>query len=531
MTEPTTRSSERERAPSVTVKSLDASRVEHATERRRARAGVLVISVVFPLTTFLDVLYADVGAPGSLPAVLVVRAVATLYLWALVARFQLVPEMGGRELRVHRYGLILWMMTALAAMGASLGGFGSLYGAGAIVLAGSLAMFPEPWRTHLSIAIPVSLVYPAVMLASLLVSPVTQADARDSHEVLWLIVYSVLIAVSVVNAVAISHLSWSLRKEAFAEKRVGRYRLRRRLGKGGMGEVWAAKHVGLGREVALKLLDAGQGDATIAVERFEREVRATSELTHPHTVRVYDYGVADEGYLYYAMELLDGEHLGALARREGPIPAARAVYLMTQAARALGEAHARGIVHRDVKAENLFVTIAGGERDFLKVLDFGVAKLVRHDEAALTKTGALAGTPSTMSPELIRGDSVGPPADVYALGAVLYFLLVGRYPFESEARSSTILSHLADPVVPPSVRSKQDVPRDVEDLVMRCLEKDPGARYADANALADALEACGVAGRWRPSRDAPAMRAAPASTENEPTQTEGVTVSGGRPAR
>lgn len=525
----TTQSSERERAPSVTVRTVDPARLEHAAERRRAHAGLLVLSVVFPATTFLDVLYARVGAPGSLEADLVVRAVATTYVWALAARFHFAPDMSERELRIHRYGLILWTMSAVAAMAACLGGFESLYGAGAIVLAGSLAMFPEPWKRHLAIAVPVALVYPTILLASTFVTTLTAKHVHDRHAIFWLTVFSVLIACAVVNAVAISHLGWALRREAFAEKRIGRYRLRRRLGKGGMGEVWAAKHVGLGREVALKLLDAGTGEGSVAIERFEREVRATSELSHPNTVRVYDYGVSDEGQLFYAMELLEGEHLGALARREGPLPAARAVHLVNQAARALGEAHVLGIVHRDVKVENLFVTVAGGERDFLKVLDFGVAKLVRAEDADLTKTGALAGTPSTMSPELIRGDAVGPSADVYALGAVLYFLLVGRYPFEGEARSATMLSHLADPVVPPSVRSKLEIPRDVEDIVMRCLEKEPGARFASAGALADALEACSVAGRWRPPRGVPSQPPRAVRTNDEPTQAEdAATLAGGR---
>src|SRR5262249_2757478 len=158
---------------------------------------------------------------------------------------------------------------------------------------------------------------------------------------------------------------------------LGRYKLKTRIGEGGMGEVWVAYHNGLKRDVAVKILrndDDDDADATQAVTRFEREVRATTELTHPNTVRLYDYGVTDDGLCYYVMELLSGENLESLAARDAPLPSARAIHLLLQAARALAEAHARGIVHRDVKPANIFVTNAGGEDDFVKVLDFGIAK-------------------------------------------------------------------------------------------------------------------------------------------------------------
>lgn len=484
----------------------------------------MILAIVWPLTTLLDVLYGHVGARGALSDVLGVRVVTTLYVWALAARFGLSKEMGPRELDVHRVALITVLMTSLALMSVFLGGFGSLYGVGAVALAGSIGIFPTRWRDHLRLAIPIALIYPVVLLASTMVAPITRADLDDPHAVVWLVVFSMMIALSVTNAVAISHLAWSLRREAFADKRIGRYRLLRRIGKGGMGEVWAAKHLGLGREVALKLLEVGDGDRVIATERFEREVRATSELTHPNTVRVYDFGATDDGFLFYAMELLEGEHLGALVKREGALAPARALFLGAQAVRALAEAHALGIVHRDVKSENLFVTIAGGERDFLKVLDFGVAKLVRgEDTLQLTQTGVLAGTPSTMSPELIQGEAVGPPADVYALGAVFYLMLTGRYPFDGDARAATMLSHLGDPVIPPSVKANTEIARDLEQIVMRCLEKDPKDRYPDAHTLAVALDACSLAGRYRPSRGAPVRSTPPsARVSNEPTLAEKV---------
>ncbi len=496
--------------------------LEASAARRRASVGVAILAVVWPLTTLLDVLYDHVGARGSVTPVLGARVVTTLYIWGLGLRLRTAPNMSGAELAWHRVGLITVLMASLALMSVFLGGFGSLYGVGAVALAGAIAIFPTRWRDHLPLAIGIALIHPGILLASTLFSPITRADLADPHAVVWLVVYSMMIALSLTNAVAVSHLTWSLRRESFAEKQVGRYRLLRCIGRGGMGEVWAAMHLGLGREVALKLLEVREGDRAIATDRFEREVRATSELTHPNTVRVYDFGATDDGFLFYAMELLEGEHLGALVTREGALPQARALFLVTQAARALAEAHTLGIVHRDVKSENLFVTNAGGEHDFLKVLDFGVAKLMAGREAAqLTETGVLAGTPVTMSPEVIRGDVVGPPADVYALGAVFYLLLTGRYPFEGEARAKTLLSHLSDPVIPPSVRVKGEIARDLEEVVMKCLEKDPADRYPNADALAVVLDACSVAGQYRPARGTPVRSQRPAPRGSfEPTLAE-----------
>src|SRR5690606_19918974 len=166
------------------------------------------------------------------------------------------------------------------------------------------------------------------------------------------------------------HMIWALRRQVFETRSLGRYTLKHRLGAGGMGEVWAAHHRALRRDVAVKILKPETRGEPGAVARFEREVRATAELVHPPTVRVFDYGVTEDGLWYYAMELLDGDDLHALVSREGPLEPARAARLIWQAAKALGEAHARGIVHRDVKPENLFVTRIGGEGEFVKVLDF-----------------------------------------------------------------------------------------------------------------------------------------------------------------
>jgi eukaryotic-like serine/threonine-protein kinase len=265
-----------------------------------------------------------------------------------------------------------------------------------------------------------------------------------------------------------------------------------------MGEVWAAHHATLKRDVAVKILagDRALRDAN-AVARFEREVRATTELAHPNTVRIFDYGVTDDGVSFYAMELLDGESLGALVARAGALPPARAIHLVSQAARALAESHAKGIVHRDVKPENIFVVRVADEPDFVKVLDFGIAQLANTAlDAKLTQTGAVVGTPAWLAPETIRGDAIDARADVYSLGAVLYCALTGKAPFDAVNHALVVSAHLWELPVAPSAKLGRALPADLEAVVMRCLEKNPAARYPSARELADALAACSDAGAW-----------------------------------
>ena len=238
-----------------------------------------------------------------------------------------------------------------------------------------------------------------------------------------------------------------VRRQVFEARSLGRYRLTRRLGAGGMGEVWLAHHAALKRDVAVKILRPGaEGHTPGSIARFEREVRATAELVHPNTVRVFDYGVTDDGLQYYAMELLSGVDMATLVEREGALPPARALLLIGQASRALAEAHDHGIVHRDIKPENLFVTSLGGEPDFVKVLDFGIAKVSAGD-TTMTSAGSVLGTPAFISPEVATGLPADARSDVYALGAVLYFLLSGCRPFEAASIGAMLVAHISEPPV------------------------------------------------------------------------------------
>jgi len=282
-------------------------------------------------------------------------------------------------------------------------------------------------------------------------------------------------------------------------KQLGQYTLEAKLGAGGMGTVYRARHAMLRRPTAVKLLDIDKmSDA--AITRFEREVQATSTLTHPNTVQIFDYGHTPEGIFYYAMELLEGTNLDDLVARIGPLPEARAVYLLKQACGSLAEAHAAGLVHRDVKPANLFVTRRGGMADFIKVLDFGLVKAVGGaDEAHLTSANTVTGTPLYLSPEAVNEpERLDARADVYALGAVAYYMLTGQPVFTGATVMEICMKHVRETPEPPSARLGRPVSPALEQLILRCLAKGRAERPGDAGALLRELEKCPVTARWSP---------------------------------
>ena len=276
---------------------------------------------------------------------------------------------------------------------------------------------------------------------------------------------------------------------------IGSYELLQKLGEGGMGEVWMARHRLLARPAAIKLiradlLGADERSRATLVRRFEREARDTAALGSPHTVDIYDFGVAEGGSFYYVMELLEGESLEAHVQRFGPLEVARAVYLLRQVCHSLSEAHARGLVHRDIKPANIFVCRLGHDDDFVKVLDFG---LVKHAEASSAGTlismeGLPTGTPAYMPPELAMGaQPIDARADIYAFGCVAYWLLTGQPVFKAETSMATMLAHVREAPTPPSLRAGRDLPPALEALVMACLAKAPGERPATIDHVSDRL--------------------------------------------
>jgi serine/threonine-protein kinase len=292
-----------------------------------------------------------------------------------------------------------------------------------------------------------------------------------------------------------------LRRQAFEAKReaqqLGAYTLRRKLGEGGMGEVWLAEHRLLKRPCAMKFIRAElAAEATTAV-RFEREVNAVTALTHPNTVRIFDYGRGAEGTFYYVMEYLDGPTLDRLVRDRGPLDPGRAVHLLRQLCGALAEAHAAGMVHRDLKPGNVIVATLGGQRDVAKLLDFGLVQdySATASDDRITRAGTVLGTPSYMCPEQAAGEAVDPRGDVYSLGAVAFFMLTGRPPFEGANVGRLLAAHLAQPA--PDVRSvRPQVPDDLASVVAKCLEKKADERFQTARELAAALAGCACAAAW-----------------------------------
>jgi serine/threonine-protein kinase len=292
----------------------------------------------------------------------------------------------------------------------------------------------------------------------------------------------------------------SLQHEAFEARKLGQYVLRRKLGSGGMGEVYLGEHVLLRRACAVKLIRPDQNGDPTNLSRFEREVQAMATLTHWNTVEVYDYGHADDGTFYYVMEYLPGLSLQQLVEQHGPLPPERAVHFLRQICGALQEAHSIGLIHRDIKPSNVIACERGGVDDVAKLLDFGLVHgsgpALSRDAERLTIQGTILGSPPYMSPEQASGkDRLDARTDIYSVGTLAYFLLTGQAPFVREAAMEMLMCHVYEPV-PPLTDLRPDVPADLEKVVLHCLEKDPARRFQDAESLEQALAACASADGW-----------------------------------
>jgi serine/threonine-protein kinase len=304
----------------------------------------------------------------------------------------------------------------------------------------------------------------------------------------WLTV-SAIIAVVSCSRIEILH------RQAGEARQLGQYLLKEKLGEGGMGEVYLAQHMLLRRPCVLKVIRPERAGDPKNLRRFEREVQATATLTHPNTVQVYDYGHTDDGTFYYVMEYLPGLTLEALVKKTGPLPPSRAIHFLRQVCGALQEAHARGLIHRDIKPGNVMVCERGGIPDVAKLLDFGLVLPPAGDADGdkLTQDGTVTGTPAYLSPEQAGGqDTVDARSDIYSVGALAYFLLTGLAPFAGRTGMKMIAAHLYETPEPLS-RHRPDVPADLEAVILRCLAKEPDARFSDAASLNATLASCGEA--------------------------------------
>lgn len=296
----------------------------------------------------------------------------------------------------------------------------------------------------------------------------------------------------VITSTVISRVIYGLRAEVRQAKKLGQYVVERKIGEGGMGEVYRARHGMMRRPSALKLLrpdHASERD----LARFEREVHLTARLTHPNTITLFDYGRTDDGVFYYAMELLDGANLQRVVERSGPLPAGRVVRILSMACGALSEAHGIGLIHRDIKPANIMLCAQGGEHDVVKLLDFGLVKeLAVESDVGLSAASTMIGTPQYMAPEsILAPGAVDARADIYGLGAVAYFLLAGTELFSGASIVEVCGRHLHQAPDPLAERGVA-VPPELEAVVRDCLAKRPEDRPPSALELRRRLESCPV---------------------------------------
>jgi eukaryotic-like serine/threonine-protein kinase len=294
-------------------------------------------------------------------------------------------------------------------------------------------------------------------------------------------------------AVITVRVIYGLGREIADARRIGAYTLVEKLGQGGMGEVWRAKHSALVRPAAIKLMsprtlsDGSPVDPGQLTRRFQQEAQATALLKSPHTVAVYDFGEASDGVLYYVMELLNGVDLESLVETYGPQPAERTVHFLRHAAASLAEAHAQGLVHRDVKPANLFASVMGLELDFLKVLDFGLVRRTAVD-VKLTAENGIWGTPAYIAPESAAYGRYDARSDIYSLGAVAYWLLTGKTLFDAPSGNAMIAAQIRDIPERPSLRTELPIPAELETIIMACLSKNPDERPQSAEQLSRMLD-------------------------------------------
>jgi hypothetical protein len=337
----------------------------------------------------------------------------------------------------------------------------------------------------------------------------TEMDVAEAYQPLRVLRYAfwTLIGLLALSAlvillftVVIARQRAAVHEAVLAVKQLGQYTLEEKIGAGGMGSVYRARHAMLRRPTAIKLLDA-EKMSELSVARFEREVQLTSQLNHPNTIAIFDFGHTPDGLFYYAMEYLDGIDLEDLVYRFGPLPEARVIYILRQICGSLAEAHALGLIHRDIKPANIILTNRGGMADFVKVLDFGLARAVEvEQDLRLTAANVISGTPQYMAPEAIdQPQSVDARTDLYAVGAVAYYLVTGKTVFDGNSVMEICMKQMKERPMLPSEALGRPISPWLEALILKCLGKTPRERPPSAVSLEAELAECKVDDTWTPA--------------------------------
>ncbi len=340
----------------------------------------------------------------------------------------------------------------------------------------------------------------------------TKIDSQEAFRTLIVLAEIILIlfallVICTICMVAFSYFAIDMRRrvqKAETEiQELGQYTLEEKIGEGGMGTVYRARHALLRRPTAIKLLQPEKSNKD-SIARFEREVQFSSQLCHPNTIQIFDYGHTPEGLFYYVMEYLEGVNLRTLVNIDGPQPEGRIIYILSQVCASLSEAHDLGLVHRDIKPANIIITDRGGVKDQVKVLDFGLVKNISgqgEPEYDLTKDGSVTGTPHYMSPEIIlNSQGIDARSDIYALGALAYYLLTGHEVFIGQSSIAICRHHINTPAERPSKRFKKNICPVFEEVLMKCLEKNPDNRPSSTRELADALKKSPKTSTWDSER-------------------------------
>jgi serine/threonine-protein kinase len=378
------------------------------------------------------------------------------------------------------------------------------YGAGLLLFLAS-ALLPWPLAYQVTLGVVFTLLYPiAAPLAAYLVPEVAAFWATRTEGTLGQVILDQALAVGIFAAVSvyITRTLYTMRRQLHASTRLGNYVIEGEIGRGGMGTVYRAQHSMIRRPTAVKVMETQAARSPEALARFEREVQLSATLSHPNTITIYDFGRSEDATFYYVMEYLDGMDLQRVVEKFGPLPPERTAFILRQVCGSLTEAHSRDIVHRDLKPSNIFLTERGGLHDFVKVLDFGLAKQLRSDpqDVQLTQVGSVFGTPLFMAPETAAEDNPDHRADQYSVGCVAYWMLTGRPPFEGASPYDVIAKHLKVDAQAPSLVSELNISQDLDDIILKCLAKSPRDRFPDMAALGRAVDSLSFESPWNGER-------------------------------